>query len=169
MKFNNKYDKSMIFTAKIVSNHSYCKRKKVGALLVKDNRIIATGYNGTIAGIDNDCELMCDKCNGTGKINQQKCENCNGLGRITNEFVLHAEQNVIAYAAKNGISTNDTTMYITLAPCKICAKLMIQAGVTRIVYSEKYRDMSGVDFLNKLGIKVDYLEIDMNEITKDLQ
>jgi dCMP deaminase len=172
-------------TAKIWANESYCKRMKVGAVLAKDGRILATGYNGTIHGAENICEcyekfesakeaeealktknsIKCPDCKGSGDISlrgtpyYEPCFKCDGAGILrhidkTNEFTVHAEQNVIAFCAKNGIPTKDTVLYITLSPCKNCAKLIIQAGIKEIVYSEDYRDSDGIDFLSQNGIKV---------------
>jgi len=151
-----KYDNVLMINAKSWAKQSYCNRKKVGAVLAKDGRILATGYNGTISGTENCCEEKCDVCNGTGRSyldDEEYCPRCNGGGKITNDFTLHAEQNIITFCAKEGIPTKDTTIYITLSPCKTCAKLIAQSGIKRVVYNEQYRDTSGVDFLKNLGIQ----------------
>ncbi|MCG8575618.1 MAG: dCMP deaminase family protein [Flavobacteriales bacterium] len=112
---------------------SYCERKKVGSLIVKDNAIISDGYNGTPSGYLN------------------KCEDENG---DTQWFVLHAEANAILKVAKSTQSAHGATLYITLSPCKECSKLIIQSGIKRVVYRDKYKDTSGVDFLEEYGIEV---------------
>ena len=132
MKFR-KIDKVMMETARNFSSLSYCKRKQVGAVLSLNNRIIAVGYNGTIKGTANCCE--------------------DEIGN-TNEFVLHAEQNVFTFCNREGLSTNNCDLYITMSPCKTCSKLIASAGIKRVFYSEEYRDLSGVEFLTELGIEV---------------
>jgi len=197
----NKFDNVMMKTAELWANQSYCKRKKVGAVLAsQDGRILATGYNGTISGSPNVCEeyknikgcsedniITCPECNGEGYITKMVehssaygnvlgqaeglmvtyerhvCDVCKGIGAVcnelvTNEFTLHAEQNIITYCAKNGISTNNTILYVTLSPCKTCAKLIIQSGIKRVVYKEMYRDTSGIDFLAENGVVVEQIE-----------
>lgn len=126
-----KYDQSMLSTAYIFSQQSYCTRLKVGAVLARDGRILATGYNGTISGMPNTCE----------------CED-----GTTSDFTLHAEQNLITFCAKNGIPTNGTTLYLTHSPCKQCSKLIAQSGITEVVYSTPYRDSEGLDFLSACNI-----------------
>lgn len=121
----------MLSTAYIFSQQSYCTRLKVGAVLARDGRILATGYNGTISGMPNTCE----------------CED-----GTTSDFTLHAEQNLITFCAKNGIPTNGTTLYLTHSPCKQCSKLIAQSGITEVVYSTPYRDSEGLDFLSACNI-----------------
>lgn len=123
----------MMNTAYAFSSMSYCKRKQVGAVLSLDGRIVACGYNGTIPGADN--------C----------CEDANG---DTNEFVLHAEQNLLTFCNREGLKTEDCTLYVTMAPCKTCSKLIASAGIKEVFYNEEYRDLLGVEFLSGLGIKV---------------
>ena len=137
----NRYDIAMLTTAEVFGNLSYCTKKKVGAVIAKDGRILATGYNGTVSGISNDCEYM-----ENGKL-------------TTSPFVIHAEQNVLMFCAKNGIPTEDTTMYITLSPCSTCAKLIVQAGIKRVIYLEKYKDLSGIKFLEQCNIKVERFKV----------
>lgn len=132
MKFR-KIDNVMMETARNFSSLSHCKRKQVGAVLSLNDRIIAVGYNGTIKGTANCCED----------------ENGN-----TNEFVLHAEQNVFTFCNREGLSTNNCDLYITMSPCRTCSKLIASAGIKRVFYSEEYRDLSGVEFLTELGIEV---------------
>lgn len=126
-----KYDQAMLSTAYIFSQQSYCTRLKVGAVLARDGRILATGYNGTISGMPNSCECK----DGT-----------------TSEFTLHAEQNIITFCAKNGISTNGTTLYLTHSPCKQCSKLIAQSGIAEVIYTSVYRDTDGLDFLSACNI-----------------
>ncbi len=129
------------------ANNSYCERRKVGALLVKDRMIISDGYNGTPSGFENICED----------------ENDN-----TKAYVLHAEANAITKVAKSNNSSKNSTLYVTDSPCIECAKLIIQAGITRVVYSRKYRITDGLDLLERAGIEVDQLpKPDKLEITNN--
>jgi dCMP deaminase len=128
-----KYDIAYLRMAAEWAKLSYCERKKVGSLIVKDNAIISDGYNGTPSGYLN------------------KCEDENG---DTQWFVLHAEANAILKVAKSTQSAHGATLYITLSPCKECSKLIIQSGIKRVVYRDKYKDTSGVDFLEEYGIEV---------------
>ena len=114
---------------------SFANRTKVGAILVKDNRAIAQGHNGQPVNFDNCCENVLP--DGTLQ---------------TKETVIHAEANAIYFCAKNGISTNGTTLYISMSPCVKCALAIIQAGITRVFYRDEYRDRSGIDFLRKNNI-----------------
>ena len=132
----NKYDKVMLRTARLFSNLSYCEKKKVGAVIAKDGRILATGYNGTVAGFDNRCE--------TYDFIENKL--------VTSPFVIHAEQNVLMFCAKHGIATDGTTMYITLSPCETCAKLIVQAGIKRVVFLDYYKNTAGILFLQQAGV-----------------
>lgn len=132
----NKYDETMLATAKLFGELSYCVKAKVGAVIAKDGRILATGYNGTVSGHDNCCEIEID-----------------GVLK-TSPFTVHAEQNVISYCAKNGISTDGATMYITLSPCQLCAKLIVQAGIKRVVFLDLYKDTSGLKFLKDCNIEI---------------
>jgi len=120
------------------SKLSYCKRRQVGALIVKDKMIISDGYNGTPSGFENFCE---------------------DEDGYTKWYVLHAEANAIAKVSGSTQSTKGSSLYITLSPCKECSKLIFQSGITRVVYSKKYKDQSGIDFLVKSGINVDFIEI----------
>lgn len=155
----NKYDKVMMETAFIWAKESYAKRLKVGAVLSKDGRVLLTGYNGTISKTDNNGELTCSNCNGNKQIQLsnlefEECEKCQGKGVITSPYLLHAEQNIISWAARKGISTENATLYITHNPCKECSKLIAQAGISRVVFQEYYRDQNGIDFLKNLNIEV---------------
>ena len=129
-------DKRYIRMATIWAENSYCKRRQVGALIVKDKMIISDGYNGTSSGFENICE---DENN------------------VTKPYVLHAEANAITKIARSNNSSEGATMYVTASPCIECAKLIIQAGIRRVVYSEKYRLEDGLDLLRKAGIEVVYV------------
>ena len=122
--------------AAIWAENSYCKRRQVGALVVKDNRIISDGYNGTPSGFENVCE---DDSN------------------VTYPYVLHAEANAITKLARSHNNSDNATLYVTDSPCIECAKLIIQAGIKRVVYGEKYRLMDGIELLQRAGIEVIYL------------
>lgn len=124
--------------AAIWSENSYCNRRKVGAILVKDNMIISDGYNGTPSGFPNVCE--------------------NEEGR-TYPYVLHAEANAITKVARSNNSSDGSTLYVTSSPCLECAKLIIQAGIKRVVFSEYYRITDGVDLLNRAGIVTEFLSL----------
>lgn len=132
-----KYDTAYLRIAAEWSKLSYCKRKQVGAIIVRDRMIISDGYNGTPSGFEN--------C----------CEDHNGE---TNWYVLHAEANAILKVARSTQSCDNATLYITLSPCKECSKLIHQSGIKRVVYQNGYRDTSGVDFLKKAGVVVDQIE-----------
>ncbi len=133
----NKYDKAYLRIATEWSKLSYCKRKQVGAIIVRDRMIISDGYNGTPSGFNN--------C----------CEDNEGL---TNWYVLHAEANAILKVARSTQTCEGATLYITLSPCKECSKLIHQSGIKRVVYQNGYRDTSGVDFLEKAGVIVHQIE-----------
>lgn len=167
----DKLNTVMMETAMLWSKESYSTRNKVGAVLSKKGRILVTGYNGTIQNSSNVCEIIdkdgeleidCPDCYKNShdiidKQYNQVCETCHGTGKVriqntTNEFVLHAEQNVICFAARNGISTDGCSIYVTLSPCKNCAKLIAQSGIIKVFYESKYRDTSGIDFLQECGI-----------------
>lgn len=122
--------------AKIWAENSYCKRRKVGALVVKDQMIISDGYNGTPSGFDNVCEDSRD---------------------LTLPYVLHAEANAITKLARSSNNSDGSTLYVTASPCIECAKLIIQAGIKRVVYAEKYRLEDGIALLQRAGIEVIYL------------
>jgi dCMP deaminase len=123
--------------AKITAKQSYCKRAEVGSVIVKDKRIIATGYNGTISGFDNNCEKE--------------------DGLTDHSIVVHAEQNAIIQCARNGVSTVGSTMYCTFTPCEECAKLILQSGIKEFVYKIEYKNQRGLDLLKK-KIKVRKLD-----------
>lgn len=129
---HSKKHKLYMSIAQTVSESSYCKRTKVGCIIVKNDNIIGIGYNGTPSGFDNNCE-------------------CNN---VTKQEVLHAESNAIAKCAKSTISSVGSSMYCTLMPCYNCAKLIIQSGIKKVIYKEDYRDDSGIKLLTKANIEV---------------
>jgi dCMP deaminase len=128
-----RYDKAYLRMAQTWAELSHCERKKVGALIVRDGRIISDGYNGTPAGFPNCCE------------DQQG---------NTEWYVLHAEANAILKVARSTNDCSGATLFITLSPCKDCSKLVLQAGIKRVVYMMEYKDTTGVDFLRSAGVEV---------------
>lgn len=150
----------MMKTAVIWAEQSYCKRQKVGSVISKNGRIISIGYNGTVSGSDNCCECECDECNGVGNLSDGiVCKKCNGIGNISRNTVVHAEANALMFATKNGIKTEDCSIYITLSPCIECAKIIIQSGIKEVIYLKEYRDNQGIVFLKEQGIKVRSMKI----------
>lgn len=153
MEKQRKLDETFMSIAKEVSKLSYCTRTKVGAVIVKGDNIISMGYNGMPAGMDNCCEEKSYMPPGTTAWVDRAYEiwtKEDEVGRYTLETkreVLHAESNAILKAAKTGVSTNDSTLYLTMSPCIDCSKLIIQSGIKRVVYLEEYRDISGLAFL----------------------
>jgi len=133
------FDKRYLEMALIWAKNSYCKRRQVGALIVKGKMIISDGYNGTPAGFENVCE---DEDN------------------VTKPYVLHAEANAITKVAKSNNSSEDATLYVTSSPCMECAKLIIQSGIKRVVYCDRYRIMDGLDLLKRAGIELVFIDID---------
>ena len=133
------FDKRYLQMASIWAQNSYCKRRKVGALIVKERMIISDGYNGTPAGFENICEDEDYK---------------------TKPYVLHAEANAITKVAKSNNSSEGATLYITASPCIECAKLIIQAGIIRVVFSELYTKNEGIDLLKRAGVEIVYLKIE---------
>ena len=128
-----RYDKAYLKMALEWGKLSHCKRRQVGALIVKDKMIISDGYNGTPTGFDNNCE---------------DDEN------YTKWYVLHAEANAITKVSSSTQSSEGATLYVTLSPCRDCSKLILQAGIIRVVYYEEYKDRSGLDFLIEGGVEV---------------
>lgn len=127
--------------AKIWAENSYCERRKVGALIVKDKMIISDGYNGTPAGFENVCE---------------------DDNHLTKPYVLHAEANAITKIARSGNNSEGATLYVTDAPCIECSKLIIQSGIKKVFYARQYRLTDGVDLLQRAGIEVNYLPWEEN-------
>jgi len=127
--------------AAIWAENSYCQRRKVGALVVKKKMIISDGYNGTPSGFEN------------------VCEDAHG---VTHPYVLHAEANAITKLARSGNNSDQATLYVTASPCIECAKLIIQAGIRRVVYAEQYRLTDGIDLLRRAGVEVEHLPLDLS-------
>jgi len=124
--------------AQIWAENSYCKRRQVGALLVKDKMIISDGFNGTPSGFENDCEDENNK---------------------SKPYVLHAEANAITKVARSNNSSEGATLYVSTSPCIECAKLIIQSGITRVVYNQQYRITDGIDLLKRAGIEVVFIDL----------
>ncbi len=133
----DKLDLRYLRMARIWAENSYCKRRQVGALVVKDKMIISDGYNGTPSGFENVCED----------------------NDVTKPYVLHAEANAITKLARSNNNSEGSTLYVTAAPCIECAKLIIQSGIKRVVYAEKYRLDDGLRLMEKAGIEVEFLEL----------
>lgn len=135
---NRLLDERYLRMARIWSENSYCRRRKVGALIVKDKMIISDGYNGTPSGFPNICEDEDD---------------------TTFPYVLHAEANAITKVARSNNSSEGGTLYVTASPCVECAKLIIQSGIRRVVFSELYRITDGIDLLKKAGVETVHIEL----------
>ena len=142
MDKQTKRDHLYMRMARAWAENSYCTRRQVGALLVKDQMIISDGYNGTPSGFENKCE---DENN------------------VSKPYVLHAEANAITKVARSNNSSEGATMYVTASPCMECAKLIIQAGIKRVVYGEEYRIMDGIELLQRAGIEVCFLKDENDE------
>ena len=138
MDKTKKYDVAYLKMAETWGKLSYCKRRQVGAIIVKNRMIISDGYNGTPTGFENVCE---DEEN------------------YTKWYVLHAEANAILKVASSTQSCDGATLYVTLSPCRECSKLIHQSGISRVVYSEAYKDLSGVEFLKKAGVIVNQISL----------
>ncbi|MBM3418424.1 MAG: dCMP deaminase family protein [Bacteroidetes bacterium] len=137
MSKQDRYDRAYLRLADSWSKLSYCKRKQVGAIIVKDNIIISDGYNGTPSGFDNCCE---------------------DEGGNTHWYVLHAEANAILKVAKSTNNCSGATLYLTHSPCKDCSKLILQSGITRVVFKTTYKDPSGIQFLSDAGLEIVHIE-----------
>lgn len=135
-------DKRYLRMASIWSENSYCNRRQVGALLIKDKMIISDGYNGTPSGFENVCE---DENN------------------ITKPYVLHAEANAITKVARSNNSSEGATLYVTSSPCIECGKLIIQAGIKRVVYSETYRLRDGINLIERANIETVFIDLDQDK------
>ena len=131
-------DSRYLRMARIWSENSYCQRRRVGALIVKDKRIISDGYNGTPSGFENVCE---------------------DEDHLTKPYVLHAEANAITKIARSNNNSDGSTLYVTDSPCVECSKLIIQAGIRRVVYAREYRLNDGIELLRRSGIEVEYHSI----------
>lgn len=139
------FDRRYLEMARIWAQNSYCKRRQVGALIVKEKMIISDGYNGTPSGFENNCEDENNK---------------------TLPYVLHAEANAITKVAKSNNSSEDATLYVTTAPCLECAKLIIQSGIQRVVYCDKYRIEDGIRLLERAGINVEFIDLEKEKFEK---
>ena len=135
-------DSKYLRMARIWSENSYCQRRRVGALIVKDKRIISDGYNGTPSGFENVCE---------------------DEDHLTKPYVLHAEANAITKIARSNNNSDGSTLYVTDSPCVECSKLIIQAGIRRVVYAREYRLTDGIELLRRAGIEVEYHNINDEE------
>ncbi len=135
------FDKRYIEMAMIWAQNSYCKRRQVGALIVKEKMIISDGYNGTPSGFENVCE---------------------DEEGVTKPYVLHAEANAITKVAKSHNSSDNSTLYVTTSPCMECAKLIIQSGIKRVVYCNRYHKTDGLDLLKRAGIELVYIDQENN-------
>jgi dCMP deaminase len=142
----NQFDRRYLEMAKIWAQNSYCKRRQVGALIVQNKMIISDGYNGTPSGFENNCEDETNK---------------------TKPYVLHAEANAITKVAKSSNSSENATLYVTTSPCLECSKLIIQAGIKRVVFSDRYHNEDGLKLLERAEIEVVFIDLDKERI-KDL-
>ena len=136
------FDRRYLEMARIWALNSYCKRRQVGALIVKEKMIISDGYNGTPSGFENVCEDENFK---------------------TKPYVLHAEANAITKVAKSNNSSDGATLYITTSPCMECSKLIIQSGIRRVVYCDSYRTQDGIELLKKAGIEIECIDLEKNQ------
>ena len=172
----NKFDKTNMKVAFLTANLSYCERRQVGAVITRDDRVIANGYNGTSKGSENICEdkyVTCTCCNekvlltddvlNVADENGRMLTNCScgasvyftheDIELTTNDMVIHAEQNALLFAAKNGISVNGATMYVTTEPCIECAKFIEASGIKKVIYSDSYKNSNGIALLQKHGVE----------------
>lgn len=178
----NKYDKPMMQTAEVWANMSYCKKRKVGAVLAKKNKVKSTGYNGTLSGTNNECEefqlsienptIVVNSILYNKIINQKdkyllKNKRKQGDNKIIDVYdlslpkrsnhdkVYHAEENIILDCAKNGIKMKNATIYVTTAPCKSCSKLLAGVGIKRIIYKDDYKTKEGIEYLKSVNVIVE--------------
>lgn len=161
------YDQTYMKMAQCMGNLSYANRSKVGCIILsRDGQVISQGFNGTPSGMNNDCETVectCQWNHGCARVakpidevkNINFCKGCEHCKLVTKPEVLHAESNAIAKCAKWLNTTEGATLYVTLSPCAECAKLIMQSGIKRVCYHEKYRDIKGISFLKNNGIIVD--------------
>ncbi|WP_430814108.1 deoxycytidylate deaminase [Carboxylicivirga sp. RSCT41] len=140
-------DQRYLAMARIWAQNSYCVRRQVGAIIVKDKMIISDGYNGTPSGFENECE------------------DCNNK---TKPYVLHAEANAITKVARSNNSSDNSTLYVTASPCIECSKLIIQAGIKRVVFAEKYHNTEGLDLLTRANIEVVHIEDELIKVEDGL-
>ena len=180
-----KYIEPMMKTALIWAEMSYCKRRKVGAVIAKDNRIISVGYNGTLQSLPNTCEDVLYKCKHCGateeklenlvihKMGGNICSHCSiklsdiGLETgdveeilVTKKEVQHAERNALDICTKNGISTKNCSMFVSTEPCEECAKSIYTAGITEVYYKDTYRNHNGIKLLKSLGVYCEQINLE---------
>lgn len=170
-----KFDKANMEMAYLTAGLSYCQKRQVGAVIVKDDRVIANGFNGTSKGTENICEdkyIVCKLCNNNNDITKLKpsfiglvakiiCISCinpvyfkkEDIKITTNDKVIHAEQNAILFAARNGISINGSTLYVTTEPCIECAKFIEASGIKKVIYRDLYKSSAGVEYLQNNGVE----------------
>ena len=153
------FDSIYMKAAHLWADASYARRAKVGAVIIKNGQMISNGFNGTPSGFKNECEDVvgceCIELCPHKDCDTKVCLDCPHAILKTKPYVLHAEANAITKCAKTSTSSEGATLYVTLSPCIECAKLILQAGITRLVYEEEYRDTSGLDLLHRAGIKVE--------------
>ncbi len=166
MTNTKKHDKASMAAAVAVSEDSYCKKRKVGAVVTRDGRIVASGYNGTSKGDSNKCEeitLRCDNCGVISNDDILICENCNNGEMveklITKDNVIHAEANLVCFSSRYGIPLDGCVLYVNTSPCVGCANLIIGAGIKEVVYLEEYKNIDGVALLRRNKIVVRKYEI----------
>lgn len=178
----NKFDKTNMKVAFLTAKLSYCERRQVGAVITRDDRVIANGYNGTSKGSENTCEdkyVTCISCKEKVLLTETDLNSSNDYGTMktlcscgttkyfrnedielkTNDMVIHAEQNALLFAAKNGISVNGATMYVTTEPCIECAKFIEASGIKKVIYSDSYKNSNGIELLKKHGVNCYKYEI----------
>lgn len=172
----NKFDTTNMKVAFLTAKLSYCERRQVGVVITRDDRVIANGYNGTSKGSENICEdkyVTCTCCNEKVLLTEDVLSVADENGRMlvscscgasvyfthedikltTNDMVIHAEQNALLFAAKNGISVNGATMYVTTEPCIECAKFIEASGIKKVIYSDSYKNSNGIELLKKHGVE----------------
>ena len=150
----NNWNKTFLKIALLIADHSKCARLKVASLIVKDNRILSTGINGTSPGVEN-----CQEHFKGVDFTSQKFYNDHHIFSEREE--IHSEINAILYAAKNGVKINDTILYITISPCMNCAKAILAAGIKEVYYAQKYdRNQEGIEYLSKNGIKIQQITLE---------
>lgn len=140
----NQFDRRYLEMAKIWAQNSYCKRRQVGALIVQNKMIISDGYNGTPSGFENNCEDESNK---------------------TKPYVLHAEANAITKVAKSNNSSEEATLYVTTSPCLECSKLIIQSGIKRVVFCDRYHNEDGLKLLERAGIEIVFIDVDREKLS----
>jgi len=140
----NQFDRRYLEMAKIWAQNSYCKRRQVGALIVQNKMIISDGYNGTPSGFENNCEDESNK---------------------TKPYVLHAEANAITKVAKSNNSSEEATLYVTTSPCLECSKLIIQSGIKRVVFCDRYHNEDGLKLLDRAGIEIVFIDVDREKLS----